>query len=115
MEAIGSFDANRQETLSWLSPQVVVVNVWRNIQPRVATLQNMISPSTNNGHTDVFTTNMTSKQESEFGSAASRVLGKNGHVVIRVNPDGSQYYVYTLEDSDMSMNILKRFGPYRSR
>lgn len=111
----GSFDANRQETLSWLSPQVVVVNVWRNVQPRVATLQNMISPSTNNGHTDVFTTNMTSKQESEFGSAASRVLGKNGHVVIRVNPDGSQYYVYTLEDSDMSMNILKRFGPYRSR
>ena len=111
----GSSDANRQETLSWLSPQVVVVNVWRNVQPRVATLNNMISPLTNNGLTDVFTTNMTSVQEAEFGQAAERVLGKNGHVVIRVNPKGEEYYVYTLEDSDLSMHILKRFGPYRSR
>lgn len=111
----GSFDANRQETLSWLSPQVMVVNVWRNVQPRVATLNNMISPLTNNGLTDVFTTNMTSAQESEFGQAAERVLGKNGHVVIRVNPRGEEYYVYMLEDSDFSMRIQKRFGPYRSR
>lgn len=111
----GSFDANRQETLSWLSPQVVVVNVWRNIQPRVATLNNMISPLTNNGFTDVFTTNMTSVQEAEFGQAAERVLGKNGHVVIRVNPRGEEYYVYMLEDLDLNMDILKRFGPYKSR
>ena len=111
----GSYDANRQETLSWLSPQVIVVNVWRNVQPRVATLNNMISSATNNGFTDVFTTNMTEKQESDFGSSAKRVLGKNGHVVIRVNPSGKQYYVYTLEDSDSGMNILKRFGPYNSR
>jgi hypothetical protein len=75
----------------------------------------MISPLTNNGLTDVFTTNMTSVQEAEFGQAAERVLGKNGHVVIRVNPKGEEYYVYTLEDSDLSMQIQKRFGPYRSR
>lgn len=111
----GSYDANRQETLSWLSPQVVVVNVWRNVQPRVATLNNMISPAINNGFTDVFTTNMTEKQESEFGASAKRVLGKNGHVVIRVNPAGNQYYVYTLEDSDQNMNIISRFGPYSAR
>lgn len=111
----GSYDANRQETLSALSPQVIVVNVWRNVQPRVATLQAMISSATNNGNTDVFTTNMTSQQEADFGKDASRVLGKNGHVVIRVNPSGAEYYVYCLEDSDHEMNIIKRFGPYRSR
>ena len=111
----GSYDANRQETLSALSPQVIVVNVWRNVQPRVATLKAMISPSTNNGRTDVFTTNMTPQQESGFGSDASRVLGRNGHVVIRVNPGGNEYYVYMLRDSDESMTIENRFGPYRSR
>jgi hypothetical protein len=75
----------------------------------------MISPLTNNGLTDVFTTNMTPVQEAEFGKAAERVLGKNGHVVIRVNPRGEEYYVYMLEDSDLNMEILKRFGPYKSR
>lgn len=111
----GSYDANRQETLSRLSPQVVVVNVWRNVQPRLATLQAMTSSATNNGRTDVFTTNMTPQQESDFGAVASRVLGKNGHVVIRVNPGGKEYYVYMLEDSDADMTIEGRFGPYISR
>ena len=111
----GSYDANRQETLSALSPQVIVVNVWRNVQPRVATLKAMVSSSTNNGRTDVFTTNMTLKQKTEFGTSASRVLGKNGHVVIRVNPGGNEYYVYMLKDSDESMMIENRFGPYRCR
>ena len=92
-----------------------MVNVWRNVQPRVATLKAMISPSTNNGRTDVFTTNMTPQQEVGFGTDVSRVLGRNGHVVIRVNPGGNEYFVYMLKDSDGSMTIENRSGPYRSR
>ena len=58
---------------------------------------------------------MTPQQETGFGSDASRVLGRNGHVVIRVNPGGNEYYVYMVRDSDESMTIENRFGPYRSR
>jgi hypothetical protein len=39
----------------------------------------------------------------------------SGHIVIRVAPGGSTYYVFILNDTDDARKIIQRFGPYRSR
>lgn len=113
----GSADGNSEYFLSILNPQVIVVNVWRRIQPRKDTYERMISSKCNHGMTDIFTTNKIASYHNEYSDKGARIKGKQGHFVVRVNPGGEKFYIYQLNDSDaaMSMKIIKRFGPYTSR
>lgn len=113
----GSADGNSEYFLGILNPQVIVVNVWRRIQPRKETYERMISSDCNHGMTDIFTTNMVKSYHNEYIDKGERIRGKQGHYVVRVNPGGGKFYVYQLDDSDvtMSMKIVRRFGPYTSK
>ena len=110
----GSADSNNSYFVSKLSPQAVIVNVWRNVQPKGGVAK-YITSDVNDGMADVFTTNLDLRIEEKMGSAAARVLSKEGHILIRVNPGGQTYYIYSLKDTDESMRINERFGPYTSR
>jgi hypothetical protein len=92
----------------------VVVNVWRDVQPKGGVAKYIV-PDVNEGMADIFTTSLDLKLEEKMGSAAARILSKEGHVLVRVNPGGSSYYIYSLSDRDESMRINERFGPYKSR
>ena len=37
---------------------------------------------------------------------------KQGHIVIRVFPDGKQYCIYVLDDGNTKRKIKGVFGPY---
>ena len=86
------------------------LTVWRNVQPKVG-LQKYLNDNVNGGMTDLFSMGL----EEKLGSGAARILSKEGHLVVRVNPGGESYYIYSLSDKDESMNINERFGPYKSR
>lgn len=110
----GSSDSNNKYFVKTLSPQAVVVNVWRDVQPKGGVAKYIV-PDVNEGMADIFTTSLDLKLEEKMGSAAARILSKEGHVLVRVNPGGATYYIYSLRDRDESMRINERFGPYKSR
>ena len=41
-------------------------------------------------------------------------LATGGHVVVRVVPAGSKYYIYILDDSDLEFKVKAKYGPYTS-
>ena len=110
----GSSDSNHDYFVRTLSPQAVILTVWRNVQPKGG-LQKYLNDNVNGGMTDLFSTSLDMGLEEKLGSGAARILSKEGHLVVRVNPGGESYYIYSLSDKDESMNINERFGPYKSR
>ena len=110
----GSSDSNHDYFVRTLSPQAVILTVWRNVQPKGG-LQKYLNDNVNGGMTDLFSTSLDMGLEEKLGSGAARILSKEGHLVVRVNPGGESYYIYSLSDNDESMNINERFGPYKSR
>lgn len=100
----GSSDSNNPYIVNTLSPQAVIINVWRNVQPRGGIAKY--------NDADIFMSNLHPSMEEKLGDAMERVLMTAGHIVIRVNPDGRSYYIYALKDTDESMVITSRFGPY---
>ena len=46
------------------------------------------------------------------GVDASKFSATGGHVVVRMQPGGSSYYVFVLDDSDFEYRVLSIHGPY---
>lgn len=102
---------NKGTALKYLKPTCWIVNSWTDGHPRQATFE---------GVTDlipelqVFITNTCDSQK-KYKNYASTVKGADGHVVVRVMPGGSTYYVYVLTDSDHKMTVKSVSGPYKSK
>lgn len=109
----GSFDGCTTPFLSALDPQVVVVNVFRAIQPRVETYARMAAID----GLDIYTTNKNDTWHAKFDNGGNRILGpREGHVVVRVSPGGDDYCVYYLDDTDPSMSMkVTYWKSYQSR
>ncbi len=43
-----------------------------------------------------------------------RITGTSGHIVVRVEPGGDSYWVFTIDDSAETYKITGKFGPYQS-
>lgn len=110
----GSKDANNEYIVRTLSPQAVIINVWRNVQP-TGGIRKYLGPEVNGGKADLFMTNLLPETEESFGEDMSRVLSKQGHVVVRVSPGGDSYSIIVLRDTDESMKVTGIYGPYYSR
>ena len=110
----GSKDANNEYIVRTLSPQTVIINVWRNVQP-TGGIRKYLGPEVNGGKTDLFMTNLLPETEESFGEDMARVLSKQGHIVVRVSPGGDSYSIIVLRDSDESMKVKGVHGPYYCR
>lgn len=110
----GSKDANNEYIVRTLSPQTVIINVWRNVQP-TGGIRKYLGPEVNGGKTDLFMTNLLPETEDSFGEDMARVLSKQGHIVVRVSPGGDSYSIIVLRDSDESMKVKGVHGPYYCR
>lgn len=114
----GSEATNSPETLTILSPQVIVVNSWVDVHPRTSVMASMEKtlPAM-----DLFITNFcrverpSGVDDKVTEAEASRVKGYDGNIVIRVVDGGKKYYVVTTTDSDGQMTVKNISGPYNSR
>jgi hypothetical protein len=43
-----------------------------------------------------------------------RITGTSGHIVVRVEPGGDSYWVFTLDDTAETYKITGKYGPYES-
>jgi hypothetical protein len=60
----------------------------------------------------IFASNMTDANKERLKTVISEFKSMQGHMVVRVQPGGDSYSVYTLDDSDQLYNVKKIFGPY---
>ena len=105
----GTANTNSDALLAALSPDFVIVGVWRNVQPNLATIGRMFAASSD---CKIFTTNMTDDNKVTLAEYMSRFMEVSGHVVVRVQPGGRAYSIYTLDDTDQNYRVKGIFGPY---
>lgn len=110
----GCWDANNDYFLEKLSPLAIILTVWRTTQP-TGGIEKYFSPKVNGGNADLFITHLEPETEEKLKEHMPKVSSKDGHLVVRVNPDGKSYNIYILDESNLSMTVQKTFGPYYSR
>jgi len=107
----GTNHCNSDVFLNKLKSDVIIIPVWRDVQPNPSTISRMFDA---NSECEIFTTNMTEKNKSVLGAETiSRIKALNGHIVVRVAPGGNSYFVYVLDDTNENYIVKKIFGPYQ--
>ena len=67
-----------------------------------------------NPDVNIFCTNIDEGSKAPLAPYADNFKCWNGHVVMRVYPDG-HYMVYVLDDNDQNYKVKSIFGPYQSK
>lgn len=103
----------QQETMDILNPDVIVTQSFyiREIQPD----QEIIARILGNGDTKMYFTNIDESLIKANPEAYSKCTAIGGHVVIRVMPGGKQFYVYVLDDTDLSFKVKQIDGPFNCK
>ena len=108
----GTAHTNGKEILAALKPDAIIVPVWRNVQPNPDTVERMYDA---NSACNIFTTNLTDDNKALLSNYLSKFKGTQGHVVVRVHPGGTKYYIYVLGDDDLNRTVKKIYGPYNCK
>lgn len=108
----GTSNTNGINLLNKLLPQTVLINVWRNVQPNPETVDRFYST---NIACNIFLTNLSKDNRNRLSDYVSKLRSTQGHVVVRVNPKGSEYTVYVLDDSNELYIVRQIFGPYECK
>lgn len=112
----GNRDSTNENILRNLQPRVIVQENWLSPQPGEEVVVRMASKGLYAGPREVFSTGMSPESRQVIGPIMDSIYKSyGGHVVIRVAPGGDQYEVYVLNDADKRRDVMKRFGPYKSK
>ena len=104
--------ANSSDLLNALKPDNLIIGIWTKNQPNPDTMKRFFKASPKLG---VFATNLSDISVENLkteGIDAGSFLARNGHIVLRVVPGGSSYYIYVLDDSDFNYRVLSIHGPF---
>ena len=107
----GIDNANSANFLANLRPRVIVVHTMSLSTPRANAWRRMKSEVVYPGPRDIFATCISKEAALAIGD---KNLQTSGHIVIRVSPGGTEYYVYRLTDADESGLIKSVHGPYQA-
>jgi len=94
--------------------RIYILQSWHASHPALSTLDRLYSPLLYKGDRDVLATGLVEAAELADARLSDRMLSKQGHVVVRVEPGGKQYEVIVLDDSSEDGGVKARFGPYLS-
>lgn len=108
----GTSNTNGEAYVNKLRPQVLVCNVWREVQPNPETIARFFNA---NDTCKIFLTNLSSTNKGRLGNLAPRLKSFGGHIVVRVLPGGDQYKIYVLDDANESYTVQQVYGPYDSK
>lgn len=111
----GNRDSQNPYYVRSLRPRVWVQQLWSSDHPGEEVLRRILSTKTYPGPRDIFSTAMLTPNKLVIGGKLDRYKSQQGHILIRVAPGGSQYWVYILNDRNPTREITNIFGPYGSR
>lgn len=108
----GTSNTNGEAYATKLRPQVLICNVWREVQPNPETIARFFSI---NDTCKIFLTNLSATNKQRLGEYAPKLKSFGGHIVVRVFPGGDKYSIYVLDDSNESYIVKQVYGPYNSQ
>ena len=106
-----------EENLVWLATlrsRVMIVPAWQATHPSPDVLKRMLSKRVYPQPRDVFVTVFRDATKAAIGARATQVASDHGHVVVRVEPGGKQYWVIVLDDTTEARRVRSVHGPYAS-
>ena len=104
-----------QMQTEFFTPRVIVNQNFYLKQPDVAHVNDIMDSKWTFWVKDFFTTNVHPQYATANKSTVDKMTGYDGHIVIRVEPDGGSYYVYLLDDTNFEYNVKSIHGPYNSK
>lgn len=109
-------DAMGTGFLRAVQPRVIVLQSFALSHPDAIALRNMLNKEIYPDERDVFLTHMFDVNRAVLGEElVSQLSAESGHIVIRVLPGGTSYYVYVLDDRNEEFIIKSIQGPYESK
>lgn len=107
----GNNNANSPELMEKLSPQTLLINTWRDGQPKPGALKDIVDASP---YVDIFATGVSAEQKTKIAAYSQRFASYDGHIVVRVAANGT-YKVFILDDSNQNYTVKAIHGPYKSK
>ena len=111
----GNRDSQNAFFLESLRPRVHIMSVWSSDHPGNNVLNRLLDKSIYPGPRDLFATNMLDANYQVIGEDLEELSSAQGHIVVRVAPEGASYQVIILEDGNTAIKIQEVYGPYTSR
>ena len=108
----GSIEEENPFWLATLRSRVMILPAWAATHPSADVLKRMLSRRVYPEPRDVFVTLFRDATKSSIGARAAQVASDHGHVVVRVEPGGSRYWVLVLDDTTESYRVTSVHGPY---
>ncbi|WP_422351170.1 ComEC/Rec2 family competence protein [Flagellimonas sp.] len=110
----GNRDATNAFFVETLDPQVVVQQLWCSDHPGQEVYQRLIYHDDKTSSRHIFSTNMHPETLVTYGPwFKDNYKSLQGHIVVRVAPNGLTYQVYILDES--TLKIKEEHGPYQSK
>lgn len=102
--------------LRTLQPRVLVQQSWISDHPGSEVVHRMADRAIYPGDRDVFATYVHPASEQTIGRKMVELYRSYaGHVVVRIAPNGTRYFVDVVDDSEVPAKLRQTFGPYFSR
>jgi beta-lactamase superfamily II metal-dependent hydrolase len=89
----GLFDANGAAMVRALAPRVWIISAWHAAHPSPSTLQRLFNARLYPGPRDIYATGASDATECAAPSLFRRLASSEGHVVLRVAPEGRSFRV----------------------
>ena len=110
----GMFDGLSAESVRQLKPRVWVIQSWHLAHPDMLQLERMQSQRLYKGPRDIVATNIMRATYLTQKRLMKNLKSTEGHVIVRVYPDGREYQVFVTECQDESDTVLWMSDRYLS-
>ncbi len=101
----GMFDGLSGDVVRALRPQAWVIPSWHIAHPDMLQLERMFSERLYPGPREVYATSLMRENYLANKRLASKMRSSDGHVVIRVAPDGAAFSIFVTDNSDENDTI----------
>jgi hypothetical protein len=96
----GMFDGLSAEVVRTLRPQAWVIPAWHIAHPDMLQMERMLSERLYPGPREIYATSLMRENHLANQRLTSKMRSSDGHVVVRVAPDGASYTIYVTDNSD---------------
>jgi hypothetical protein len=110
----GYFDACGPSFVRALRPRVWVLPTWHASHPAISVLANLFSAELYPGDRSVFALGMTQEALLTTERFSNRLSSSDGHVIVRVPPQGREFTVYVVDARDELGTVVKSFGTFKA-
>jgi len=116
MDHHGNRDSQNEFNVKTLRPRVWIQQTWSADHPGHEVFRRITSEYLYEGPRDLFATNMMEANMLVIGPSLERAYkSMDGHILLRVMPGATEYYVIILNDENPDCEVKAVFGPYQTK